>query len=172
MAIEFVVEDGTGLSNSTSYVSVADFQQYWNNNGVDYTASPVTAVLQAWLNEATQFVDNSYTFCGDPIEEDQALQLPQSDLYYKKVNPTTGNCYPVDGIPKEIKIAVYEIAHARQANPTANTIDSNVSEKSIGPVRVKYNSSITSEAIKYTYSVANKQLSKICQITGRYVERI
>ena len=172
MAIDFVVEDGTGLSNSTSYASVAGFQQYWENKGVDYTTTPATEVIQVWLNESTQFIDNNYTFCGDPLEEDQALQLPQSDLYYKKVNPLTGNCYPVDGIPKEVETATYEIAHARQADASKNTIDGNVSEKAIGPVRVKYNSNVTSETVKYTYTVANKQLSKICQTTGRYTQRV
>jgi hypothetical protein len=165
MAIEFLVEDGTGLSNSTSYVGLVEFRQYWENKGVDYTSTPDNTV-KAWLNEATQFIDNNYIFCGTPLEEDQALQLPQADLYYR--NGLTR----VDGIPKEVEIATCEIAHYRQANPKGGIIDNNVKSKSIGPVSVTYNSEITSQTIKKSYSVANKQLSKICQITGKYVERV
>lgn len=33
MAIEFVVEDGTAKSDATSYIAVADADQYWENRG-------------------------------------------------------------------------------------------------------------------------------------------
>jgi len=31
MAIEFIVENGTGLTNATSYVSVAEYKQYYKD---------------------------------------------------------------------------------------------------------------------------------------------
>ena len=37
MAVEFVVEDGTGLDDATSYMSEVEFRQYWENRGIDYS---------------------------------------------------------------------------------------------------------------------------------------
>jgi hypothetical protein len=33
MAINFVVEDGTGLTTATAYLSLEELKQYWDNVG-------------------------------------------------------------------------------------------------------------------------------------------
>ena len=79
MAIQFVVETGAALSNATSYVSIAEYKQYYENRGIDYTAV-ADATIQAKLNIATEYIDNNYTFSGRIVDEDQAL-CPASRCY-------------------------------------------------------------------------------------------
>jgi len=160
MAIQFVVEDGTGLNNSTSYVSEEYFIQYYENVGVVYASSDTT---KAWLNEATKFVDNNYSFCGSKLVETQKLNFPRQDLYYK-------DCITlVEGVPEELKNAVCEIAHARKAGQKLNTIDGNIASKTIGPVSTTFKGRQKASDIKKQYTAANSELSSICQIQKNYV---
>ena len=63
MAIEYVVEDGTGLSTATSYISTADFDQYWENVG--YTNTLSTDEKQVSLLFVVEGVDLAQVF--DPL---------------------------------------------------------------------------------------------------------
>ena len=118
MAIEFVVEDGTGLSTSTSYVSLAEFRQYWENKGVDYSSAGGTtdASIQAWLNEATQYADVTVCWGGILSDEDQALAIPRTswvDIYGRDVD---------DSVPDYLKNGICELAGKRQGtDPETST---------------------------------------------------
>ena len=103
MAIQFVVSDGTGLSTATSYVSTADFIQYWENRGVDHSAVALTTI-QAWLNRATQYIDDSYNFKGTRFVENQALQWPRG-MVVKSTHPP--EYWPTVGIGNQINIYDY-----------------------------------------------------------------
>ena len=52
MSIQFVVEDGTGKSTATAYITVAEFKQYWENRGRTFTQNDAT--IQSWINQATE----------------------------------------------------------------------------------------------------------------------
>ena len=137
MAIQFEVENGTGKSDATSYVSVAEFEQYWLNKGVDYTgASYPDTTIQAWLNIATEYIDEHYAFYGYATDYDtQALQWPRTGLRDNK-----GNLIDGDDIPTELKNAVFRMA--REA--ISGTVDleakraEGVQSKRIGPVSITY----------------------------------
>ena len=47
MAVEFVLEDGTGKTDSTSYAAVADFRQYFENFGTTFTETDDE--IKTWL---------------------------------------------------------------------------------------------------------------------------
>lgn len=65
--MSIVVEDGTGLSNAETYVSVANASTYHANFGNAAWAAATTAAQESALRMAAQYIDSHYTFLGDPI---------------------------------------------------------------------------------------------------------
>ena len=109
MAIEFVVEDGTGLSTATTYISIADMKQYWDNMEYDYSALSDDEI-EALLNKASQVIDGQYfnVWPGQRSSRTQGMQWPRNDA-----------CYP-DGwliasseLPVELPDATAEMAYAK-----------------------------------------------------------
>ena len=130
MAIEFIVETGAGLTNATSYVSIAEYKQYYENRGIDYTAT-ADATIQAKLNIATEYIDNNYNFIGNISNDDQALSFPRVGL--------SKNGYAIDSdvIPQDLKDAVCYIAD-KVKNGHIEQVDDGVKSESFGPVSKTY----------------------------------
>lgn len=75
-----VVEDGTGLSNSNSYISVAELDAWADDRAIDLSAYDTAAKEAALITSCLDFLEVFYTFEGDPLEEGQALQLPTDEV--------------------------------------------------------------------------------------------
>lgn len=94
----FVVEDGTGLANANSYVSVADADAYFADRGIAaWTGS--STVKEHALIRATDFIETVYgrRFRGSVVTDTQALSFPRY---------ITGE----DEIPSDLKKATCEYA--------------------------------------------------------------
>jgi hypothetical protein len=136
MAIEFVVEDGTGKSDATSYCTIAEFKQYWENRGVDYTAE-ADVDIQAWLNRGTAYIDQNYDFCGERTSDTQALDWPRQYL-----TDRNGNTLASDAVPTDVKNATNEMA--REAKSTSDlNVNSSIKSKKVGVVSVTYGSGVS-----------------------------
>lgn len=72
----FIVEDGTGLSTATSYVSVQEYRDYYIDRGIDKT-SETDAQIQGFLVQGTEFIDLTYSFSGELLTTTQTLQFPR-----------------------------------------------------------------------------------------------
>jgi hypothetical protein len=107
----FVVEDGTGLSNSTSYASVAFFRAFNTDRGRDTMASS-DSVVQAALVVASDFLDGKYDFVGFRSLASQAMQWPRVDAYYFDGEPA-------QLVPDEVAEAVSELAYYHLTTPIA-----------------------------------------------------
>lgn len=71
-----IVEDGTGLTNAESYVSVADCGTYCTAHGL--TAWTGTdAAKEVALRNAAQYLDSNYTFKAEKTYVDQSLEFPR-----------------------------------------------------------------------------------------------
>lgn len=93
--MSFVVEDGTGLANATSLVSVAEADTYFSDRGgVAWAALDDTTDKQPALVVASEFVSTAFEFVGSKVSTTQALAWPR-DAY---------------GVPNAIKAAVYRVA--------------------------------------------------------------
>jgi len=145
MAIEFIVETGAGLTNATSYVSVAEYKQYYENRGIDYTAT-AEATIQAKLNIATEYIDNNYNFIGNISNDDQALSFPRVGL------SKNGNAIDSNVIPQDVKDAVCYIAD-KVKNGNIEQVDEGVKSESFGPVSKTY-----SETGQRKFPILNKYL--------------
>lgn len=72
----FVVEDGTGLANSNSYVTVQEYRDYYTDRGID-KSSETDVQIEGYLVQSTEFIDLMYTFCGEKLVSTQALEFPR-----------------------------------------------------------------------------------------------
>jgi len=108
MAATFVVEDGTGKTDANSYVSLADADQYHENNSGSTTWSGATdANKQKALRLATQYVDARYNgrWRGFQATSTQALAWPRMSAYDNE-----GYIYDSDAVPQRLADAVSELA--------------------------------------------------------------
>jgi hypothetical protein len=131
MSIQFVVEDGTYKADATSYVSVAEFLQYWENRGKDYSGE---SGLEAQLNVATQYIDNLHVYEGQKQTSTQALQFPRDEVIDRNYIDQSGI------VPDAIKYAVCEAAAYELDGGTLEEATQLIESKSMGPVSVRYGS--------------------------------
>lgn len=100
----FKVEDGTGLSDATSYTSVAEFDAYFADRGIDVSALN-TPQKQYLLIKATDYVEQRWGMLFKGLREFdcQALSFPRLAL-------TNRDGRDVEGVPGKLKYAVCEYA--------------------------------------------------------------
>lgn len=133
----FVIEDGTGVPNANSYVSVAQADAY-----LSYSASRVqwlsltTPDKEAYLVQAARLLDSSVVWKGDKVSASQAMAWPRSGVDYM------GEEWPSNSIPpavlqSQMELAALQMAGDRSADPASKGIDS-VSVGG-GAVSVKFN---------------------------------
>ena len=104
----FIVEDGTIVPDATSYVTVAEADDYLSvkSNSADWTAL-ADSVVQNYLMWATRLLDQRARWQAGTVrtDEDQELAWPRQYAYDRE-----GEALPDDIIPDEIKDATIEIA--------------------------------------------------------------
>lgn len=97
-----IVEDGTGLPDADSYVEVAYIDTYAINYGKSGWAALSEPEKEVKARQATQFADNMYLNDFKPLNSDQRLAVPATNIYVR------GN--KVTGIPVQLADAVAELA--------------------------------------------------------------
>lgn len=105
----FVLETGSGLTNSNAYVDSAYVDAYWKDRG---------GAPSAWTNLgqsskegliilSCDYVDDRWLWRGIPQKTSQAMEWP-------RINADYDDSSPILGIPPELKEAIAEYA-VRQA---------------------------------------------------------
>jgi hypothetical protein len=126
MAVTLTVEDGTGLTASNSYASVAEFTEYFTNRGDAVAIAAASEDVKAGLVLATQYIEQRFgaRFIGTKArtvdngwDDDQALEWPRYDT------PNTVWDFDDDTetgvIPPKLKYACIE--YANRARPSLGT---------------------------------------------------
>ncbi len=133
-----LVEDGTGLAESNSYVGESDFGVYCDDRGI----TPATGDAEAALVRATQWIDATYgaRFPGSRLNgRDQALQWPRSSA-----SDLSGNLIADDEVPVEVINATCEAAlrELTELGSLAPDLDrgGQIKELQAGSVRLVYGS--------------------------------
>ena len=75
-----IVEDGTGLTDANSYVSVEFADDYFSARGVSEWVDLETEVKEQSLIKATDFIDNVYQWYGKKEFDNQALRFPRVSI--------------------------------------------------------------------------------------------
>jgi hypothetical protein len=104
--MSLIVEDGTGLTNADSYISVADATTYLTNFGSGDAWSAIDpATQEVLLRKSTRDLDTlfgaSYASC---------LGSTTQSLLWPRDSFTDKNGRTVSGLPKEVGYAVAELA--------------------------------------------------------------
>ena len=148
----FVVEDGTGKADATSYVTVAEFRSYWNDRN-QYYKDYDDKTIESWLIIATEYIDYHYKFYGYATEYDtQALQWPRTGLRDNK-----GNQIASDEIPQELKDATFRLAkEATNQKDLETKVNTGEKAKRIGPVSITYK-----DGFKRDFNTATKLLKHL-----------
>jgi len=127
MSATIVVEDGTGKTDSNSYISEADFGTYATDRGV--TVAGTAAVL---LIQAMDYIEQQ-NYQGYKQSKEQALLWPRNDVYID------GYYLDTDVIPTLLKDALCEVALGIDAgnNPLAS-LDRTTKREKVGDLEVEY----------------------------------
>lgn len=145
-----VVEDGTGLVNAESYISVLQADEYHAAMGNTSWAAATEEAREIALRKATQYVDMSYSFRGYKTTLSQSLEWPR-------------DWYPDDYVEwpiRNLKAAVAELAlRALTTALTTDQEDRGVVEESVGPVSVKYSDSRFAGQVRF--HVVDSLMSKL-----------
>jgi hypothetical protein len=145
-----IVEDGTGVDNANSYVSVADYKAYAAERGTVITVSD--AVLEQYIVLSMDYLE-TFDFIGLKLNRDQALQWPRYNVIID------GYAIETNSIPKELKAGLNEIITSFNSNidPQAN-VERLQEEVSVGPISVKYSEGGSSQTIVPKINTSLKKL--------------
>lgn len=157
----FKVEDGTGLSDSNSYVSVDEFKAYCSDIGQSLAAYSDTQIQQA-LVRTTRAIDALYIlkFVGTKRTAIQALAWPRDDavdVYGFDISNTT--------IPKYVKNCTYEgaiieLAEVNALQPTLERGGQKQEERVEGAVTVRYFNGAPSTTVYGAFTAAIRPVLK------------
>lgn len=127
-----IVEDGTGIEDADSYVSLDDARTLAASRGI--VLSAVDAELSPQLISAADRV-TSYEGCftGQRVTGEQGLSYPRNNAF------RYGASLPNTSVPKELKLAQVTLAGMMEAGIEiwAQGFDGVKSEK-IGPLAIEY----------------------------------
>ncbi len=135
----FIVEDGTGLSDSNAYITVDFFKEYHTDRRNNYTGK-TDAEIQSGIIKATDYIDRRFggSFVGCRQLNTQSLEWPRS-----------GADYP-DGrrallVPKEVQQATAEyslraLSGELAPDPQYDVTNASVvmRDEQVGPIRERY----------------------------------
>lgn len=132
-----IIEDGTGLSNADSFVSIADADAYHAAIG-NSTWTGTDEVKEQALRRASRFLSDSFKWKGYPVRgRDQSLAWPR---FY--VEDSEGYGIDSDEIPSEITKATNELALLELITPGTMTptvtLSERVKREKVGPLEVEY----------------------------------
>jgi hypothetical protein len=132
--VALIVEDGTGLANADSYISVADTDTRMSNLGLTTWATLQTAEKEAALRRATQYMEQAFreNWNGYRLHKTQALSWPRWNVMV--------DGYPVDttSVPVTVANACADLAFKAAAGDLNADLTRGVVRKKVGPIETEY----------------------------------
>ena len=98
-----IVEDGTGIFNSNSYVSLDFADEYFFSRGYSEWENLEEKNKEQLLVKATDYIDNIYQWLGSKKTSTQSLRFP-------RVNLTDYEGIEIVDIPLSLKYSVCDVA--------------------------------------------------------------
>lgn len=135
-----ITEDGTGLANAESYISVADADTRHTNlgNGAWTDASVTTAQKEAALRKATIYMVQAYRerWTGYRVKIAPTMQALDWPRYGVEVDH-----FPVhyDIVPADVANACADLALKALAGDLAPDLSQAVVREKVGPIETEYN---------------------------------
>lgn len=141
--MSLVVEDGEGLEDAESYLSVADADAYFTRRG-NSAWTGTESVKEAALIKATQYLDYSYSWKGTIFSTEQALNWPRTGVQDNQGRDLDNS------VPQKLKDATAELALVSLSSELlSNTDNSNyIKREKVEGLEVEYKDSAPS-SIQY-----------------------
>lgn len=161
-----IVEDGTGLANADSYVSLVNARLFATDYGISLPVDDTEAEIA--LRQGAQYVDLSEPrFTGERLSDDQALAWPRVDSY--KCN---GIDIPSDEVPSEAwKAQVYAAqTYGLGTDVRSNYDGKEISSEKVASIKVDYFETGTDGTIVITKSSDAMRLL-LCKSSNPYTQR-
>ena len=141
-----IVEDGTGLSTSEAYISVADASTYFTARGnTTWAAISTDDLREAYLRQATEYMTQVYRsrWEGVRYSETQALDWPREGVVRDSWQDDT------DEVPVEVKRACAELALKASSAELYADLTRGVIRETVGPIAVEYDK-YSPERVRYS----------------------
>lgn len=154
-----IIEDGTGLVNADSFVSVDFADNYFFSRGFSKWQELEQEKKEVALVNATDFINNYFEWKGKRLTANQSLAFPRQSLF-------DNEGFALEGVPTSVKQAVCEAIKINIDGELYETQESNgavVSEK-IGNLQFSYDVS-KKDTFATRYESINKRLK------GLYVDK-
>lgn len=137
-----IVENGSGLPDAESYVSVADATAYHAGLGNAAWAPLDEATREQLLRRATKYMEGAYRaqWAGCRVFATQALSWPRYDVPVPDVI-ALGNLQqtvPSNVVPREVREACAELALRAITQDLAPDVGQAKSRTKLGPIEVEY----------------------------------
>lgn len=140
-----ITENGTGLANAESYISVIDATAYHAARGnAAWAALADDATREQMLRRATDFIEQLYRdrWAGYRVSLTQALSWPRYEAPVKDAHsPTFGNLrayYPSDAVPTLVAKVCALLALRAISGELSAIPDVAVKRKRVGPIDIEY----------------------------------
>jgi len=140
--MSLIVEDGSGLPNSESYISVSDADTYHSNRGNTDWAALTTTQKEQLLRGATDYMVAVYRLRWDGYRyvNTQALDWPR--IYVPVRDICSVNAYPeyvdFDIVPTLVKNACAELALKANTETLLDDQGQVTIREKVGPIEVEY----------------------------------
>jgi hypothetical protein len=131
----FVVETGTGLTNSNAYTSVAAFKSYHDDRGNSYAGFTDSNIEKA-IVRASDYLDTRFTFLGYRRNVSQSMEWPRYEAFYQDGRPA--NAVPVEIAEACAEYALRALSAPLAPDPVADASGRMVSaeSKQVGPISI------------------------------------
>ena len=133
--MSLICEDGSGKSDSESYISVADASNYHTARGnTAWAALATDALKEAALRKATEYMVSQYRdrWQGTRKTEAQALCWPRYDVVVE------GYLVDDESVPELIKRACAELALKASSADLNPDLTQGVAREKVGQIEVEY----------------------------------
>jgi hypothetical protein len=127
------VENGTGLADAESYISVSEFKSFCKGRGYTAAEDFETEDVESKLRDATSYIDTIFRYKGARSKVEQSLEFPRVDCL-------DWSSLPVLGVPRRVKQACAELAYKAFSETLYQDQDrgGKVISESVGPISVTY----------------------------------
>lgn len=136
-----IVENGTGLADAESFISVADANTYHSNRGNAAWASLTDTVKEQCLRRATDYLEQVYRlrWIGYRHTEAQSLSFPRDEVPRRDFTYLNQfSFYPNDVVPSEVKNACAELALKANTETLAPDLERVTKREKVGVLEVEY----------------------------------
>lgn len=151
------IEDGSGVANANSYVTVAEYRAYATPRGVSLPASDSTVETQLIL--AMDYLE-AQCWRGMQTYDGQSLAMPRDEIYI------SGMLIAADVIPGKIKLAQMQLAlqvnNGVDLMPTVVGGSASVVREKVGPLETEYSTSLTVGTQPYFRSIIGLLKPYLC----------